>query len=513
MPMNPRLLRPRASGFNPRSIAGLAAWWDASDASTITTVSGVVSQWNDKSGNGRNFTQATAANRPAVITAGRNGRNVISFGGSPVNMTQPWTRQLNQGNTWIIVFSFSASNPSDERPVLRMDTNPNGIQRGALNATLAKRRNKMGSFAGNASGTLFNVAQPLDFTSDWQIVSSLVSTSSLEHYRNGSLSDATPMDGSIASSSPTTLRIAETANAHTIMQAAEVLIYAKALSAAERSAIERYLGAKWGIPIYSPPDYADADANAYITAVEAADGQALETGVRDAINTFITGCKADGIWSAIKASCILMGARTLSGCLTPLVGTAPTNFNFVSGDYNRKTGLIGNASTKYLNSNRAASADPRNNAHVSVYGSTLDSGTISPLVVRLWLASASATVKNSGLFYLSHTFNNGYYLNLQRDTGNSILDTPFQSSGFVGASRAASGSYTARVKGTNQTFTVASQIPSNDNHAIFAGNVAGTVGDYSAARLAFYSIGESLTLSSLDSRVSTLYAAIGAAIP
>jgi hypothetical protein len=68
----------------------------------------------------------------------------------------------------------------------------------------------------------------------------------------------------------------------------------------------------------------DADAQAYITAVETADGQALETGVRDAINAFVVGCKADGIWNAIKASCILAGARTLTGALVPLVGTAPT---------------------------------------------------------------------------------------------------------------------------------------------------------------------------------------------
>ena len=64
----------------------------------------------------------------------------------------------------------------------------------------------------------------------------------------------------------------------------------------------------------------DTDAAAYITAVETADGQALETAVADAINAFVVGCKADGIWDAIKASCIMAGARTLNGALVPLVG-------------------------------------------------------------------------------------------------------------------------------------------------------------------------------------------------
>jgi hypothetical protein len=71
----------------------------------------------------------------------------------------------------------------------------------------------------------------------------------------------------------------------------------------------------------------DADAAAYIAAVEAADGQALEAGVRWNIDQFVRGCKADGIWTAIKASCILSGARTLSGALVPLVGSAAYKLN------------------------------------------------------------------------------------------------------------------------------------------------------------------------------------------
>ncbi len=92
----------------------------------------------------------------------------------------------------------------------------------------------------------------------------------------------------------------------------------------------------------------DADAIAYVAAVEAADGQALEFGVGKAINDFVVGCKLDGTWSAIKASCILAGARTLNGALVPLAGTAPTNNNFVSGDYNRKTGVGGQWEYKVL---------------------------------------------------------------------------------------------------------------------------------------------------------------------
>jgi hypothetical protein len=61
----------------------------------------------------------------------------------------------------------------------------------------------------------------------------------------------------------------------------------------------------------------DPDAEAYIAAVEAADlasdptAEPLETATKVAIHSFVKGCKADGIWPAIKASCILAGARHL----------------------------------------------------------------------------------------------------------------------------------------------------------------------------------------------------------
>ena len=261
-----------------------------------------------------------------------------------------------------------------------------------------------------------------------------------------------------------------------------------------------------------PRQGGDPDALRYIAAVQAADGQPLESGVRKAINDFVVGCKADGIWSAIKASCILAGARTLAGALTPLAGTAPTNFNFVSGDYNRKTGLVGNASTKYLNANRASNADPQNSYHACVYGSSLDGGAGASIPV--WMGSSSTGIKNVGLFNYALGGVPSYFFNARRaEASNDLWQASLASSGFVGVSRPGSSSVVGRAKGTNNTFTTASLAPSSEATAVFAGFTNGAAGGYSAARLAFYSIGESLTLSLLDGRVSTLYTAIGAAIP
>lgn len=58
-----------------------ALWLDAADAGTVTETGGAVSQWDDKSGNGRNAT-AGAGIEPDYVLAEQNGRNVIRFDGS-----------------------------------------------------------------------------------------------------------------------------------------------------------------------------------------------------------------------------------------------------------------------------------------------------------------------------------------------------------------------------------------------------------------------------------------------
>jgi hypothetical protein len=139
----------------------------------------------------------------------------------------------------------------------------------------------------------------------------------------------------------------------------------------------------------------DPDAQAYITAVEAADTQALEVGVKDAINAFVVGCKADGIWNALKAVGILSGARTLPGCLVPLVGAAPTRFGTEGGwNYNRKTGLAANGTDNYIDCNREGNADPENNYHGAVFPTQAASSAGTP---RLLECQIFATNTATGL--------------------------------------------------------------------------------------------------------------------
>ena len=182
------------------------------------------------------------------------------------------------------------------------------------------------------------------------------------------------------------------------------------------------------------------------------------------------------------------------------MGAAPTNFNFVSGDYDRKTGLVGNGSTKYLDSNRNNNADPQNSYHLSCFVSTAQTaGTAGPYIHSNIRSSGSSGFGRSSI--VSDLFTRNRQAASERTGGGA-------STGFIGTNRSESASYLMRSGGALTTITKNSETRADANIFVFAHDVTRT-----DARIAFYSIGESLDLALLDARVTDLINAIGAAIP
>jgi hypothetical protein len=252
----------------------------------------------------------------------------------------------------------------------------------------------------------------------------------------------------------------------------------------------------------------DADAVAYIAAVEAADEiaspgiGALEPATRMAINSFVKGCKADGIWPAIKASCILAGARTLAGALIPLVGTAPTNVGglFVDGDYNRKTGLKGGTGPKYLRVTGVhVSSNPNRHGYIRCTEATSAGGNYSALM--------GGDGSNGG-----EILRNGSSTSfLIRPWGGSSARSLTNGLGGLGIARATSteGVQFTTTAGLNTVSTA--YVTAGTGVTIFARNASG--GENTDPRIAFFSAGQFLNLTLLDARVTTLINAFAAAIP
>ena len=379
----------------------------------------------------------------------------------------------------------------------------------------------------------------------------------------------------------------------------------------------------------SQPVPTDADALDYLDRMAAADGTSVEVGVAVAVDAFFRDAKATpGLFEAIKASCILAGARTLAGALVPVgsgplhgaaelydastnpsiingggsagawtpstntlsntnssgtstrpsfrfsfpgvvsgrsyyisgrfsgdvgsvtaldlhnnpslgnAGTleydqntgefsgtsynvyasflqidtdgtkgpfavtieelsikeampAPTSNGFVSGDFSRTAGLTGDG-TSYIDSGRAADDDPLNDAHLAVH------------------VSESAT---SNTHYKAGAYNSGTQQTILRSNFGSFLSAVnsgnFASAGggndvgLFGASRFAADSSEFRLLGVTTPDSTASGAASTENVTIFARN-DGTPDGFFDGTIAFYSIGESLSLEDLDTAVTNL---------
>jgi hypothetical protein len=260
----------------------------------------------------------------------------------------------------------------------------------------------------------------------------------------------------------------------------------------------------------SGPAY-DSDAQAYIDAVETADGQSLEADVKDAYNNFFVGLKDDGLFNDIDACCLIMGARTIAGALTPLVSSmpTPTNNNFVSGDYSRTTGLQGDGSTKYINSNTLATETGTNDCHLSVYEPQLHNNG-SNFCGVIGYQDLNGTYNNA--WQLAYQYG-GLYVPRAKDfnTFYEYVTVP----GFSGLSRNNSANFTFRFSSQSQTKTATSSAPPFLTPLyVMAQNHYGVGPElHTNGKLSFYSIGASLNLVNLESRVKTLVSEIGAALP
>jgi hypothetical protein len=262
----------------------------------------------------------------------------------------------------------------------------------------------------------------------------------------------------------------------------------------------RLSGGRIGGGGQSPRDAILATASpatlAYVQAVEAADGNIqLENGVLAAMVAFANYRIPLG-----GACCLMAGARTLAGALVPMVGTpGPTAFNFVSGDYNRKTGLVGDGSTKYLDSNRNNNADPQNSQHLAVYVTVLPTG----FAARFAGDGAGSTGRTTiGHQDMPAPLN----FRLRTDTLYTSSLGNISANRLIGVSRSNSSNFTERSNNQSATVTAASETPTTGAIEVFRGTAAPT-----NARLSYYSIGPAVDLTAMDTAITTCMSALAAA--
>ena len=88
-----------------------ALWLDAADISTITQSGGSVSQWNDKSGNGRNAVQLSATNQPLYDATAFNSNPTLVFDGSDYMETPSFASSSNYTIVAVVTLLVATSYP------------------------------------------------------------------------------------------------------------------------------------------------------------------------------------------------------------------------------------------------------------------------------------------------------------------------------------------------------------------------------------------------------------------
>jgi hypothetical protein len=245
--------------WNPSMIT-TALWLDAADASTVTTVSGAVSQWNDKSGNVRNFTQSTAGSRPAYSTAALNNLNTVTPDGSNDWMTGPVIFSDNQPTSYFIIVAYKLLNIIDDgvsntanfligqtgsvvlnsnlyvniaigtpRKIVH-DAFPPGGGSLASNTTITANTNYLTAFARNG-----------DTREIWLNGASDASQSAAETY-NGTTIDATNLFQLLGTNNATNANVGE-------------IVAVAYPTTTNRQKLEGYLAHKWGLTANLPSDH------------------------------------------------------------------------------------------------------------------------------------------------------------------------------------------------------------------------------------------------------------------
>jgi hypothetical protein len=223
-----------------------ALWLDAADASTITESNGDVSQWDDKSGNGRNAVQATASKQPSHNSTTINSIGVLSFDGVSDQLdiaSQPITGTVDRS-----IFAVVRAN--------------NYVNGGGGFLALAKTKTDEGStwdlclenngFYIRVTGNVYFTPAPTGsgahlLGNTW---SGALLHAGVSAYNNGStLSLAGGSDVSINTSASSAIVGATPLHPNVYFDGdiAEIIVISSVVNSSTRQQIEGYLAHKWGL--------------------------------------------------------------------------------------------------------------------------------------------------------------------------------------------------------------------------------------------------------------------------
>jgi hypothetical protein len=249
--------------------------------------------------------------------------------------------------------------------------------------------------------------------------------------------------------------------------------------------------------------FGDPDALAFFARVTAAGGT-LSATEKSAVNTLVTTMKADGTWTPMKAIYPMVGASA-AACAQNLKSSSFTG-TFTSGWTFASTGVTGNGTSAYMNTNFIPSSDYTSgtNFGLFLYTSSTTAGAADRDMAiftgiatpSLNLTSKDATTSKTDLF----------------DFAGRISVGGYNVEGFYTGSRTASNSAKLFRNGTSIGTTTAAQGTAPSIFLVLGGanfsssNPITSVGAFSAKTFSFAGTCDGLT----DTQASDFYTAVQA---
>ena len=227
-------------------VAGASLWLDSNDSSTFSFSSGTrVSEWRDKSGNARHFTQTTTGSQPDR-SASQGGKTGVYFDRSAANYFMS-----NSSYSWAAsaFTAFFVADPKGGDYTALLSRNSTGalqIGYGQGAGTYAISRIGQATSNSNLAPTVGN-ADVVCYRSAG--ISS--GTVNVDVFKNGTAGSATLTLGSLGAGDKALLGASSDGAADTFGTdgyICEVLVYPSQLSVSDRNTVESYLKTKWGTP-------------------------------------------------------------------------------------------------------------------------------------------------------------------------------------------------------------------------------------------------------------------------
>jgi FtsP/CotA-like multicopper oxidase with cupredoxin domain len=242
--------------FTPKQIANLAAWYDATDATTIALTAKSISAWSDKSGNARTLTQTATAMMP---TYGQNidGLGAVGFangeffstGGVPFS-----SNVVNASTTFVVtnatttvtagsVLSAGAA-PGVAEPRFELRPFESGVTHFDFNNVTTGRIVATEQYAGPAF---------------WTAAGS--TSARVEYLRKDGNTIGTSANPGGSETSAYPLVVGGNFNANGTLTypysgtIGEILVYNRLLTPAETTSVEGYLACKWGLQNRLPANH------------------------------------------------------------------------------------------------------------------------------------------------------------------------------------------------------------------------------------------------------------------